>query len=145
MKGNKKKKKYFSRTKMSKPLASKVLKSYLHQKNYPHWTSFFIKYSSVSDDNHGKSHFNFNTNGQNYEILRTGCYPFIKYHCTKQNPPNNLIFSDKFITFLKFCNLFLPCLIYGGYAWFLVGYVEKVVEFDVKLYFLIKEEENSRF
>ena len=123
-----------------------IFSSHLHQKNYPHWTSFFIKYSSITDDNHGKSHFNLNFgDNNNYEILRTGCYPYIKYHCTKKNPPNNLEFSNKFITILKYSNLFLPCLIYGVYASFLVRHVEVVEEYGVELHFLIKEAENSRY
>ena len=128
-----------------RPQASAVLRSYLKQKRYPHWTSFFVRYSDVRDDNHGRSHFNFSAADCNYEILRTGCYPFIKYHCTRTEPGNDLRWSDRLITGLKFSQGFLPCLVYGVYAWFLISHFEVVEEFEVRLYYLYKEEENSRY
>ncbi|KOB64458.1 Uncharacterized protein OBRU01_24243 [Operophtera brumata] len=38
-----------------KPTSSEVLTAYLMQCNEPPWTSYFVKYSSVKDDQFGKN------------------------------------------------------------------------------------------
>lgn len=87
-----------------KPKASEVLSSYLKQKKQPFWTSYFIKYSDVVDDQFGMSHFNWLVGDTNYTVLRVGCFPYIKYHCTK-GPKQNLKLEDKFFRFIKIANL----------------------------------------
>lgn len=91
------------------PKASEVLTNYLKQSNEPPWTSFFVKYNSVIDDQRGKSHFNWNVGNSNYHVLRSGCFPYIKYHCTKR-PYENLQVEDKLFNILKLVNLGEQCL-----------------------------------
>ncbi|CAH1722188.1 unnamed protein product [Aphis gossypii] len=86
------------------PLASTVLTTYLRQTNEPPWTSFFVKYSSVIDDQRGRSHFNWKIGDSNYHVLRSGCFPYIKYHCTKR-PYEDLRLDDQLFNILKIVNL----------------------------------------
>ena len=46
----------------------------------------------------------FQVDGANYHILRTGCWPYIKYHCTKR-PYEDLAFDDSLFRVLKVVNL----------------------------------------
>lgn len=92
----------FSRHK--KPLASEVLTCYLLQCNEPPWTSYFVKYDSVQDNQWGLSHFNWVAGNSNYHILRTGCYPFIKYHCSKR-PHQDLSLENILMRTIKIVNL----------------------------------------
>lgn len=93
----------FSRS-APRPAASEVLTCHLLQRNLPPWTSFCVRYSAVHNDQFGLSNFNWRVQGSNYQILRTGCFPFVKYHCTKA-PAQNLDFEDRFFTALKVINL----------------------------------------
>lgn len=86
------------------PKASAVLTNYLMQSGEPPWTSYFVKYNSVIDDQRGRSHFNWTAGNSNYHVLRTGCFPYIKYHCTKR-PYENLEFQDRLFYFIKLINL----------------------------------------
>ena len=129
-----------------RPKASVVLSKYIQQRNYPHWTSYFVKYKSVVDDQRGKSHFNWDVDGKNYHILRTGCWPYIKYHCTRR-PLENLNIEDRLFTALKIINFGIPCLAYGVGASFLIRHKE-IIETEhgsVVLYFLYKENPDSMY
>jgi len=137
---------------MKKPTCSVMLQHFLIQRKLPYWTSFFVKYSDVKSDHHGKSHFNVlvqdpenPTTVQNYEILRTGCYPYIKYHCTLTNPPNDLQFTNSVIRACKIGTLCLPCLLYGSAAVFLITHKEHVKTLDdLELHFLLPEAHGAR-
>lgn len=66
---------------------------------------FHAQYRDVKNDQWGKSHFNWKLDtGTNYHILRTGCYPYMKYHCTKR-PYQDLTLDDNFMKFIKIINL----------------------------------------
>ena len=86
-----------------KPKSSEVLTSYIKQTGEPPWTSYFVRYKDVINDQHGMSHFNWNVGRSNYTILRTGCFPFIKYHCTK-SPIRDLKIEDVFYRVIKIIN-----------------------------------------
>jgi hypothetical protein len=99
------------------PKASDVLYCYLKNQKYPHWTSFFVSYKDVINDQFNKTYFiekfkdenNNNNTTIRYLIVRTGCFPFIKYHCSKL-AQNELIderqikLQDRFFTFIKVIN-----------------------------------------
>lgn len=63
----------------------------------------FFQYSSVKNDQFGMSNFNWKVGNSNYQILRTGCFPYIKYHCSKK-APEDLGTSDKFMRVIKVAN-----------------------------------------
>ncbi|KAI8130164.1 hypothetical protein CVS40_0779 [Lucilia cuprina] len=131
-----------------KPKASHVLTAYLKQCNEPPWTSYFVKLKDVQNDQWGKSHFNWILDtGTNYHILRTACYPYLKYHCSKREI-QDLSLEDKFFRFLKIINLGLPMLFYGLAAIRLISHEEIVIMPDgekVTIYFLYAEDKGSRF
>eukprot|EP00106_Octopus_bimaculoides_P019480 XP_014786922.1 PREDICTED: uncharacterized protein C15orf61-like [Octopus bimaculoides] len=130
----------------NRPLASEVLTCHLLQRQHPYWTSFSVYKKSVCNDHFGLSHFNWTVGKYNYHILRTGCFPFIKYHCTRR-PYEDLTFDNTFFTFLKVINLGVPTLAYGIACWMLVRYHEDVetTKGTVRIYFLNKEEKNSQY
>ncbi|XP_037026808.1 uncharacterized protein C15orf61 homolog [Bradysia coprophila] len=129
-----------------KPRASDVLTTYLKQCNEPPWTSYFIKQKDVSNDQWGKSHFNWTLDsGNNYHILRTGCYPYMKYHCSKR-PYQDLSLDDNFFRVMKVINLGIPLLFYGLAAIALIKHTEIVHMADgqkVPIYFLYPEDKGS--
>ncbi|KAK0078824.1 hypothetical protein PV325_002070 [Microctonus aethiopoides] len=129
-----------------KPLASEVLTSYLKQSNEPPWTSYFVKYSDVVNDQRGMSHFNWPVGSSNYHILRTGCFPYIKYHCTKR-AKEDLSTDDKFYKAIKIINLGIPTLLYGLAATQMIRHKEivKTHRGNVLIYFLLPEDKGSRY
>uniref|UniRef100_A0A8D8F5Y7 Uncharacterized protein C15orf61 homolog n=2 Tax=Culex pipiens TaxID=7175 RepID=A0A8D8F5Y7_CULPI len=135
---------------VAKPKVSEVLTAYLKQCNEPPWTSYFIKYRDVQNDHFGRSHFNWTlpVTGTNYHILRTGCYPYMKYHCTKR-PLQDLSVEDTFFRVIKVLNLGLPMLGYGLAARFLIRHVELVEMGEgrspVPIYFLYEEDKGSEY
>ncbi|XP_046398922.1 uncharacterized protein C15orf61 homolog [Ischnura elegans] len=129
-----------------KPKSSEVLTCYLQQLKEPPWTSYFVKYSSIENDQRGMSHFNWAVGCSNYHILRTGCYPYIKYHCSKR-PVADLSAEDQFFRIIKIMNLGIPCLAYGIAAVFLIRHQEDVLtpKGKVTIYFLYEEDKGSLY
>ncbi|TGZ50186.1 Uncharacterized protein DBV15_03603, partial [Temnothorax longispinosus] len=84
--------------------ATQVLTSYLLQTGEPPWTSYFVRYADVVNDQRGMSHFNWPAGNSNYHVLRTGCFPYIKYHCSKR-PAQDLSGEDRFFKAIKILNL----------------------------------------
>lgn len=133
-------------SKNEKPRASEVLTCYLLQCHEPPWTSYFIKYKSVQDDQWGLSHFNWKVGNSNYHILRTGCYPYIKYHCSKR-PYQDLSLENFLMRIIKIFNLCIPCLLYGMAATQLIRHNEEVKtpQGPVSIYFLYPEDKGSLY
>ncbi|XP_026473204.1 uncharacterized protein C15orf61-like [Ctenocephalides felis] len=132
---------------INKPTSSEALSCYLKQCREPPWTSYFIKYKDVNDDQWGMSNFNWTLeSGTNYQILRTGCYPYMKYHCTKR-AYEDLHLQDIFFKAIKVTNLGIPCLLYGLAAIFLIRHEEIVYtpRGNVPIYFLYAEDKGSLY
>ena len=130
----------------SKPKSSLVLETYLKQRNNPTWTAFYVAQSEVQNDLWGKSHFNFQISNSenNYHVLRTGAFPFIKFHCTL-GPKEDLNFENHFYNGLKIANFGFPCLLYGiaGLLW--ANHIEEVKiqnYHPIKIYFWYQETHN---
>ncbi|CAG9134366.1 unnamed protein product [Plutella xylostella] len=92
------------------------------------------------------SNFNWPAGRSNYEILRTGCFPYIKYHCSRK-PPEDLHLSDTFMRIIKIVNFGIPCLLYGLAATQLIRHEEIVLtkKGSVTIYFLLPEDKGARF
>ena len=132
-------------------------------------------YADILDDHFGQSNFYFETDDRKYEILRTGCWPYIKYHCTctTSNVPLGRFsyaaydmllmkkylllavnhckdFNDKLIRFCKLL-LFPACPLYGLAAFGLLfsskaGLVSyKEGDKIIRLYFLLDESVRNEF
>ncbi|XP_012865355.1 PREDICTED: uncharacterized protein C15orf61 homolog [Dipodomys ordii] len=82
----------------------------------------------------------------NYHVLRTGCFPFIKYHCSKA-PWQDLAPQDRFFTALKVVNLGIPTLLYGLGSWLFARVTETVHTSygPITIYFLNKEDEGAMY
>jgi len=130
--------------KQNRPRASEVLSFHIRQRCYPPWTSYFVPYNSVRNDQFSQSHFNWDVDGHNYHILRTGCYPYIKYHCTKR-PYGDLSLENRIITGLKVINLGIPTLAYGLISVYLISCAEEIRtdHGTVNIYFHILEDQSQ--
>ncbi|KAA0199948.1 hypothetical protein FBUS_00143 [Fasciolopsis buskii] len=126
--------------------ASKLLIYVLRQKGHPPWTAFYVRQWDVLDDLWGKSCFNFEVDKVNYQILRTACFPLIKYHCTRCGPVE-LKHVDRFYLFLKIVNLGVPTLIYGVAGLFLARRWELIHTPSgyVRIYMWYKENKGSQY
>lgn len=101
------------------------------------------------NDLKGQTSFNFTLDtGSNYHILRTWCWPYIKFHCTKSEI-KDLSMENKFYELIKKLNLGIPLILYGFAAIFLIKHEEIVnvpeTKAKVKIYFLIPEEKGSSY
>ncbi|KAL6434102.1 hypothetical protein ACFW04_005921 [Cataglyphis niger] len=138
--------KILQKKKKKKPLASEVLTSYLLQTGEPPWTSYFVRYADVVNDQRGMSHFNWPAGDSNYHVLRTGCFPYIKYHCSKR-PAQDLSSEDRFFKAIKILNLGIPTLMYGLAATQLIRHHEivKTPQGDVTIHFLLPEDKGAPY
>ena len=62
---------HFFRSKLL-PRAPEILRCHVRQRGYPPWTSYFVSQFDCLNDQFGQSHFEFDIDGRNYHILRTG-------------------------------------------------------------------------
>lgn len=139
---------FLGKKQQSLPKSSAVLSHYLKQRGYPEWTAFYVPYCQAENDLYPKSHFNFqpavdSSSGHqavNYHVLRTGAFPFVKFHCTRR-PVQHLGLEDRFYLGLKLLNLGLPTLVYGlaGLAWARHTEVVTVEGQTITLFFWYKE------
>lgn len=129
-----------------RPTASTVLSQHLRLCDLPPWTSYFVRYWDVVDDQRGRSHFNWCVDHVNYHILRTGCFPYIKYHCSRR-PWQDLSLDNRVMGVIKVVNLGVPCLVYGLAAMCLIRHTQ-LVNTDagsVPVFFLYKEDVGSQY
>ena len=128
-------------SKRNLPKSSAVLEKYLQQRNLPSWTAFYVPQSDIQNDLWGKSHFNFKVEKANYHVLRTGAFPFIKFHCTQRPEGQDLSLENHFYNVLKVLNFGFPCFLYGiaGLLW--ANHIEevKLEERTIKIFFWYKE------
>ena len=130
-------------SKQNLPKSSVVLEKYLKQRSLPSWTAFYVPQSDVQNDLWGQSHFNFKVDEKaNYHVLRTGAFPFIKFHCTQRPEGQDLSLENHFYNVLKVLNFGFPCFLYGiaGLLW--ANHIEEVkVEgrAPIKIYFWYRE------
>ncbi|CAG9529871.1 unnamed protein product [Cercopithifilaria johnstoni] len=71
-----------------------------------------------------------------------GCYPYIKYHCTK-GPWEDFSIENRFYKFITVLNCGLPCLLYGLAARTFIRHTDYIVDKNtgqkVAIKFLLKE------
>jgi len=92
------------------PKASEVLDAYLRQQASPFWTAYFVKQKDIVNDQFTQTCFIHRIDEKNeYLILRTACFPFVKYHCSKiTKKEHNLVqikLQNKFYNMIKIMNL----------------------------------------
>jgi len=127
-----------------RPASSEVLTQMLVQAHLPHWSAWYVSRADVINDQWGQSHFNWKVDGVNYHVLRTGAFPFIKYHISKR-PHQDLSLEDNFYRVLKVLNFGFPTLMYGLAGLVMATHTEEV---EVKgrkivIYFWYKENRRS--
>ena len=82
--------------------------------------------------------------GVNYHVLRTGAFPFIKYHISRR-PCEDLQMEDIFYRVLKVLNFGFPTLMYGLAGLIMTKHTEVVMVKGktVTIYFWYKENRGS--
>eukprot|EP01137_Pigoraptor_chileana_P014913 Opistho-2@70159 len=127
-----------------RPLASEVLTVHLRTLR-PDCTSFYIPYHAAINDQFGRSRFNWNVDSRNYDILRMGCFPFVKYHCTHTSAPVDSTVDDAVFRVVKMVNFGIPTLAYGIGSLLLLKRSDTVQTSKgaVKIYFLYDENGNG--
>ncbi|VDO23711.1 Uncharacterized protein BM_BM1034 [Brugia malayi] len=74
--------------------------------------------------------------------FRIGCYPYIKYHCTKE-PWKDFSTENYLYKFITVLNCGLPCLLYGLAAQAFIQHTDYIVDKNtgqkVAIKFLLKE------
>uniref|UniRef100_A0A1I8EBE3 Uncharacterized protein n=2 Tax=Wuchereria bancrofti TaxID=6293 RepID=A0A1I8EBE3_WUCBA len=77
--------------------------------------------------------------------FRIGCYPYIKYHCTKE-PWKDFSTENCLYKFITVLNCGLPCLLYGLAAQAFIQHTDYIVDKNtgqkVAVKFLLKELHN---
>uniref|UniRef100_A0A0N5CW22 Anoctamin n=1 Tax=Thelazia callipaeda TaxID=103827 RepID=A0A0N5CW22_THECL len=75
-------------------------------------------------------------------IFRTGCFPFIKYHCTRGSW-QDFSFENRLYKLITIINFGIPCLLYGLAAQALIQHIEYITDENtgrkVEIKFLLKE------
>ncbi|XP_037877401.1 uncharacterized protein C15orf61-like isoform X5 [Bombyx mori] len=109
----------------NKPTSSEVLTAYLTQCNEPPWTSYFVKYSYVKDDQFGMS--NFNWKGAPRQPVGR-----------RRHPARAVGVDNR-------AGEGIPCLLYGLAATQLIRHEELVhtSKGPVPIYFLLPEDKGS--
>lgn len=129
------------------PKSSDILRTYLKQRNLTSWTAFYVPRCEVQNDLWGQSHFNFEVEQANYHVLRTGAFPFVKFHCTLRPKGQDLTLENHFYNGLKVINFGFPTLLYGlaGLIW--ANHTEQVTVKGyppVTIHFWYKETHDSK-
>lgn len=81
-------------------------------------------------------------------LFYSGCFPYIKYHCSQRPKGDDLTFDNRLYTIFKCFNLGIPTLMYGLAAIFLIRHSELVYinrNVSIKIYFLLKENPGASF
>lgn len=79
----------------------------------------------------------------NYHVLRTGCYPFLKFHCSKCPYDQALDSEDLFFTILKIINLGMwrnRLFNFNGGYMFVFHLIPKKNFHDTKIIFFFKRK-----
>ena len=132
--------------KQALPASSLVLSCMLRQAGHPPLTAWYVGRGEARDDQWGQSHFNWQVDGINYHVLRTGAFPFIKYHASRK-PAQDLSSEDVFYRALKCLHVGVPTLLYGlaGLLW--ARHTEQVAlpcGTRVTIYFWYREDRQAK-
>lgn len=108
--------------------AERVLEACLRKQGLPWITSFFLDLDTC--DGHAlrwRSHFRVQVEKANYNILHVGCFPFIKFHCTRAESARSLVLDNILINCLKAINCGVPQIVYGCISWLLITRQETIL------------------
>ncbi|XP_037877400.1 uncharacterized protein C15orf61 homolog isoform X2 [Bombyx mori] len=126
----------------NKPTSSEVLTAYLTQCNEPPWTSYFVKYSYVKDDQFGMS--NFNWKGAPRQPVGRRRHPARAVGVDNRAGEGSIPIFPYSLCY-PLCALGIPCLLYGLAATQLIRHEELVhtSKGPVPIYFLLPEDKGS--